>query len=78
MFWMERSKKVRWFKKKTALKTDFRCESYALLKKCINGNQMTTWWCKLLYEVTHFYNDKWGSLLQIKYACKINNSKIKY
>jgi hypothetical protein len=28
--------------KKTTLKTDFRCESYALLKKGINGNQMTT------------------------------------
>jgi hypothetical protein len=28
------------FLKKTALKTDFRCESYALLKKGINGNQM--------------------------------------
>ena len=28
--------------KKTALKTDFRCESYALLKKNINGNQITT------------------------------------
>jgi hypothetical protein len=28
--------------KKTALKTDFRCESYALLKKGINGNQLTT------------------------------------
>jgi hypothetical protein len=28
--------------KKTALKTDFRCESYALFKKGINGNQITT------------------------------------
>ena len=28
--------------KKTALKTDFRCERYALLKKSINGNQITT------------------------------------
>jgi hypothetical protein len=28
--------------KKMALKTDFRCESYALLKKGINGNQLTT------------------------------------
>jgi hypothetical protein len=27
---------------KMALKTDFRCESYALLKKSINGNQITT------------------------------------
>ena len=27
--------------KNTALKTDFRCESYALLKKGINGNQLT-------------------------------------
>jgi hypothetical protein len=30
--------------KKTALKTDFGCENYALLKKNINGNQRTTWW----------------------------------
>ena len=28
--------------KKTTLKTDFRCESYAPLKKGINGNQITT------------------------------------
>jgi hypothetical protein len=28
--------------KKTTLKMDFRCESYALLKKGINGNQLTT------------------------------------
>ena len=28
--------------KKTALKMDFRCESYALLKKEINDNQITT------------------------------------
>ena len=28
--------------KKTALKMDFRCESYAPFKKCINGNQITT------------------------------------
>jgi hypothetical protein len=28
--------------KKTALKTDFRCESYALFKKGINDNQITT------------------------------------
>jgi hypothetical protein len=28
--------------KKTALKMDFRCESYAPLKKGINGNQITT------------------------------------
>jgi hypothetical protein len=28
--------------KKTALKTDFRCVSYALLKKGINSNQITT------------------------------------
>jgi hypothetical protein len=28
--------------KKTALKTDFGCESYALFKKGINSNQMTT------------------------------------
>ena len=47
--------------KKMALKVDFECESYALLKKCIKDNQRTTWWCKLLYEVTHFYKKKWGS-----------------
>jgi hypothetical protein len=28
--------------KKLALKTDFQCESYAILKKDINGNQLTT------------------------------------
>jgi hypothetical protein len=28
--------------KKTTLKTDFGCESYALLKKGISSNQMTT------------------------------------
>ena len=28
--------------KKTALKTDFRCESYAPFKKGINSNQITT------------------------------------
>ena len=28
--------------KKTALKTDFRCESYAPFKKCIHSNQITT------------------------------------
>jgi hypothetical protein len=28
--------------KKMALKTDFRCESYAPFKKRINGNQITT------------------------------------
>jgi hypothetical protein len=28
--------------KKTTLKTDFRCESYAPFKKGINGNQITT------------------------------------
>jgi hypothetical protein len=48
--------------KKTTLKTDFGCESYALLKKT-NSNQRTMWWCKLFYEVTHFYKEKWGSLL---------------
>jgi hypothetical protein len=42
MVWMERSRKNRLFKKKT-LKTDFGCESYALLKKGINGNQRATW-----------------------------------
>jgi hypothetical protein len=47
MIWMERSQKIMWFKKKTKLKTDFGCESYALFKKCINDNQGTTWWCKL-------------------------------
>jgi hypothetical protein len=50
--------------KKMALKTDFGCESYVLFKKGINGNQMTTWWCKLIYEMTHFYKEKWGSRLQ--------------
>jgi hypothetical protein len=25
------------------LKMDFGCESYALLKKCINGNQRAMW-----------------------------------
>jgi hypothetical protein len=50
--------------KKMALKMDFGCESYALLKKGINGNQRTTWQCKLFYEVTHFYKEKWGSRLQ--------------
>jgi hypothetical protein len=29
--------------KKMALKMDFRCESYALFKKGINGNQSATW-----------------------------------
>jgi hypothetical protein len=28
--------------KTTALKTDFGCGSYAIFKKCINGNQRTT------------------------------------
>jgi hypothetical protein len=28
--------------KKTALKMDFQCESYSLLKKGINSNQLTT------------------------------------
>ena len=64
--------------KKLILKMDFGCESYALFKKGINDNQRTTRQCKLLYEVTHFYKEKWGSLLQRKDACKINNSKIKY
>ena len=50
--------------KKMTLKIDFICESYALFKNDINGNQRTTWWCKFLYEVTHFYKEKWGSLLQ--------------
>jgi hypothetical protein len=60
MIWMETSQKGRRFKKKKALKRDFTWESYALLKRGINNNQMTTWWCKLLYEVTHFYKKKWG------------------
>jgi hypothetical protein len=42
MVWMERSRKNRLFKK-MALKTDFGCESYVILKKSINGNQRTTW-----------------------------------
>ena len=67
--------------KKTTLKMDFRCESYALLKKNINDNQRgtcqvevgprgdtppnnLTFTNKFLYEVTHFYRKKWGSLLQ--------------
>jgi hypothetical protein len=29
--------------KKMAVKTDFKCESYALLKKDINNNQRATW-----------------------------------
>jgi hypothetical protein len=70
MIWMESSRKIRRFKKKMALKTNFICESYALLKKDINDNQRTMWWCKLLYEVTHFYKNKWGSLLQQSYFIK--------
>jgi hypothetical protein len=31
------------FQKTTTLKTNFGCESYALLKKGINGNRRTTW-----------------------------------
>jgi hypothetical protein len=42
MVWMESPKKNSLFKK-TTLKTNFGCESYALLKKCINGNQRATW-----------------------------------
>jgi hypothetical protein len=42
MVWMERSRKSKMFKK-MALKTNFRCESYALLKKDINDNQRATW-----------------------------------
>jgi hypothetical protein len=53
MIWMERSRKIRRFKKKMALKTDFKCESYAL-----------TFTNKFIYEVTHFYKKKRGSLLQ--------------
>jgi hypothetical protein len=59
--------------KKMTLKMNFGCESYALLNKGINDNQGTTWSCKLLYEVTHFYKEKWDSLLQRKASCKINN-----
>ena len=75
---MERVRKVMRFKKQMALKMDFGCESYVLFKKGINGNQGTTWQCKLLYEVTHFYKERWGSVLQRKTTCKINNFKIKY
>jgi hypothetical protein len=39
---METSRKVRLFKK-SALKTNFGCESYVLLKKCININQISMW-----------------------------------
>jgi hypothetical protein len=42
MVWIENSKKNRLFKKK-ALKTNFGCEFYTLLKKSINGNQRATW-----------------------------------
>jgi hypothetical protein len=41
MIRMERDRKVMRFKKKMALKTNFGCESYVLLKKGINGNQRT-------------------------------------
>jgi hypothetical protein len=47
MRWMERSQKIKRFKKKMALKTDFGCESYAL--------PFTN---KFLYEVIHFYKKK--------------------
>jgi hypothetical protein len=40
------SKKIGFFKR-TALKTGFGCESYALLKKGINGNQRATWQVKV-------------------------------
>jgi hypothetical protein len=33
--------------KKNALKTNFRCESYSLLKKGINGNQRSIWKAKV-------------------------------
>jgi hypothetical protein len=42
---MDSSQKNRLFKK-MALKTDFRCESYALLKKDINGNKRVMWQVK--------------------------------
>jgi hypothetical protein len=43
MVWMEISQKNMLFKKTTIPKIDFGCESYALLKKDINGNQISTW-----------------------------------
>jgi hypothetical protein len=64
MIWMGKSQKIRRFRKKPALKTDFECEKLCPFKKDINGNQRTRWWCKMFYEVTHFYKNKWGSLLQ--------------
>jgi hypothetical protein len=39
---MESSQKNRPFKKKT-LKTNFKCESYVIFKKGLNGNQSATW-----------------------------------
>ena len=40
--------------KTTTLETNFGCESYALLKKGINGNQKTTWW-RYPSKEPHFY-----------------------
>jgi hypothetical protein len=42
MVFKKRSQKIGCLKK-TTLKTDFGCESYALWKKGINGNQRATW-----------------------------------
>jgi hypothetical protein len=39
---MESTRKNRLLKK-MALKTNFGCESYVLLKRCIKGNQRVTW-----------------------------------
>jgi hypothetical protein len=55
---MERSRKVMRFLKKRHWKQTLDVRVMPFLKKCINGNQKTMWWCKLLYEVTHFYKEK--------------------
>jgi hypothetical protein len=69
-----------------ALKMDFGCEIYALLKKH-KRNQKSTWQVevgtrgdtppnnltftnKFLYEVTHFYKKKRGSLFTMKLLYK--------
>jgi hypothetical protein len=49
---MESSQKNRLFKK-NGTENDFRCESYALFKKGINGNQSATW----QVEVGHMVMD---------------------
>ena len=41
MIWMERARKVMRFKKNDT-ENELQCDSYALLKKGMNGNQMTT------------------------------------